>query len=64
MMNSNQMAAEVLRSMGGRVTKARLKAFQMMCDAIIKHIQLNMQVTAFGTDSRGDTVTTQSTIIQ
>ena len=64
MMNGNKMAAEVIRAMGGKVTPHRLRAFQKMCDAIIKHIQQNMQVTSVGADPQGGVVNSQSTLIQ
>lgn len=45
MMNGNVLASEVLAEMGGEVTPARLAAFQGLCDAIVKHIQVHGEVT-------------------
>jgi hypothetical protein len=64
MMNGNLLAAEVLKEMGGEVTPERLAAFQKLCEAVVKHIQRNLQVTAVGTaPPGGGPVTTTSTII-
>lgn len=64
MMNGNMLAAEMLKAIGGKVTPARLKAFQKMADAIVKHIQTNLQVTSTGADPQGGVVTSTSTIVQ
>ncbi len=63
-MNGNQLAAEMLRAMGGKVTPQRLKAFQRMADAIVKHIQANLVVASSGVDPQGGTVTSTSTLVQ
>lgn len=57
-MNGAQMAAEVLQAMGGRVTPARQRAFQKMCEAIVAHIEKNAVVTVVGVQSGGGTVIT------
>jgi hypothetical protein len=44
-LNGQQMAREVMAAIGGKSTKVRQKAFEKMCDAIVKHIQLNAVVT-------------------
>ncbi len=62
-MSGNQMAAEMLKAMGGKVTPARLKAFQKMAEAIVAHIQKNMQVTSTGADPQGGVVTSTSTTV-
>jgi hypothetical protein len=44
-MNGSMLAKEMLVAVGGKVTPQRLKAFEKMADAIVKHIQLNAVVT-------------------
>jgi hypothetical protein len=63
-MMSNQMASEIIRAMGGKVTKARLRAFQRFCDALVKHVQNNMVVTSQGVDPQGGVVTSTSIKVQ
>jgi hypothetical protein len=57
-MNGNMMAAEVLAAMGGMQTKDRILAFQRMCDAIVRHIQLNATVTVQNVQAGVNTVIT------
>lgn len=54
-MNGKVLAKEMLAAIGGKTTPARKKAFEKMCDAIVKHIQTQGQVV--GTTSDGATVT-------
>lgn len=63
-MMSNQMASEIIHAMGGRVTKARLRAFQRFCDALVRHVQNNMVVTSQGTDPQGGIVVSTSIKVQ
>lgn len=52
-MVSNQLAAEIIRAMGGKVTPARIRAFQRWSDALVRHIQTNMVVVSTGTSAPG-----------
>lgn len=63
-MNGPRMAAEILLAMGGTVNPDRQMAFTRMCEAIIRHIQINIEITSAGADPQGGTVTSTSTLVQ
>jgi len=44
-LNGDAMALMVLDEMGGEVTADRKDAFEKMCRAIVRYIQVNAQVT-------------------
>lgn len=65
MMNGDQLAAEAIKAIGGKVTPMRLKTFKAFCNAIVSHIQTNMVVVSNGTSPPGGgPVTTTSTVVQ
>ena len=48
MMNGEILAAEILQAIGGGASPEREEAFRKLANAIVRHIQTQMQVTSLG----------------
>ena len=51
MMDGDRMAEEILRLLGGEYTPERVRAFHLLCQGIVAHIQTNAVVAVTGVET-------------